>query len=167
MGFREVSEGQTKVSEGLLERTVVEGVLLSSRCSEDDDLFNLGTEHVVGEETGSKDVEWILVPCVERDLEVEEGSSDVLPSTRDELKFDGVPRSRLVRRSEESERVVVEVEGLMKVSENLGEGLVWEAVERVRVKSLQGRRRGISFFGARTWTRTAVDKLNVLVERRD
>jgi len=64
--------------------------------------------------------------------------SDVLPSSTDELKSDWVPRLRSRRRicdSEESVRVVVEVEGLMEVVKDLGEDLVREDVE------VGGRRR--------------------------
>jgi len=79
-----------------------------------------------------------LISSIERDLTVEERSSDVLPLTTNELQSDWVPRLRSRRRicdSEESVRVVVEVEGLMEVVKDLGEDLVREDVE------VGGRRR--------------------------
>ena len=75
---------------------------------------------------------------VKRDLTIEERTSDSLPSSTDELESDWVPRLRSTRRvcdSEESVRVVVEVERLMEVMEDLGEDPVREDVE------VGGRRR--------------------------
>lgn len=80
-----------------------------------------------------------LVSGVERDLVVEERSSVLQPSTADELKSDWIPRCRSKRRmcdSEESVRVVEEVEGLMEMMKDLDEDLVWEGVEGVGKLSL-------------------------------
>ena len=62
------------------------------------------------------EVEGSSVSGVERDLVVEERSSDGLEPTRDELESDWVPRFRFGRRindSSESVGVVEEVEGLI------------------------------------------------------
>jgi len=73
-----------------------------------------------------------LISSIERDLTVEEWTSDVLPLTTNELQSDGIPRFRSRRRvcdSEEDVRAVVEVEGLVEVAKDLGEDLVREDVE--------------------------------------
>jgi len=78
------------------------------------------------------EIEGCIVLCVERDLAVEERLSNSLEATRDGLKSHWIPRFRFGRGigdSEESVRVVEEVEGLMEVMENPGEDLVWEDVE--------------------------------------
>jgi len=80
------------------------------------------------------EVEGGLVSNVERDLSVEERSSCFLPVLRDELEVNWVPRFRSRRRVCDSEKrveVVEEVEGLMKVFEDLGEDLVRDVFEGV------------------------------------
>lgn len=86
----------------------------------------------------------MLVSGVERDLVVEERSSNLQPSTADELKSDWVPRCQPRRRifdSEDGVRVVEEVEGLMEMMKDLDEDLVWEGVEGAGKARLRPKKR--------------------------